>query len=146
MPLGMIERFVAALGSDFEVDRDMLRDALLHGRSCNIFFLPVVMKIDIFAVGQEPYDEVEFSRRRRALVNDAGDELVIKSPEDTILRKLLWYRAGGEVSDRQWRDVVEVLRVSGPELDTTYLRTWASRLRLTSSLERATAEAAEASR
>ena len=33
--------FVTALGADFEVDVDMLRDALLHGRTGNIFFLPV---------------------------------------------------------------------------------------------------------
>lgn len=40
----------------------MLRDALLHGRSCNIFFLPAVMKVDLFAIGPAPYDEIEFSK------------------------------------------------------------------------------------
>ena len=47
----------------------MLRDVLLHGRSCNIFYLPVVMKVDLFAVGPSPYDEVEFGRRRRIPVS-----------------------------------------------------------------------------
>jgi hypothetical protein len=61
----------------------------------------------------------------------------VKSPEDTILRKLLWYREGGEVSGKQWRDVVEVLRVSGPELDPAYLDAWASRLGVVALLARA---------
>src|ERR1700729_4006499 len=54
LPIGRIDRLVAELGPAFEVDRDMLRDALLHGRSCNIFYLPVVMKVDLFAVGPTP--------------------------------------------------------------------------------------------
>ena len=64
LPLGRIGALVAALGADFEVDVDMLRDALLHGRSANIFFLPSVLKIDLFALGPSPFDEAEFGRRR----------------------------------------------------------------------------------
>jgi hypothetical protein len=44
LAIGRIDRLVAELGPAFEVDTDMLHDALLHGRSCNIFYLPVVMK------------------------------------------------------------------------------------------------------
>jgi hypothetical protein len=140
LPIGRIDQLVAALGSEFEVDTDMLRDALLHGRSCNIFYLPVVMKVDIFGVGHDPYDAVEFSRRRPVAVR--GEEmLVLKSPEDTVLRKLLWYRAGNCVSDTQWRDIVAVLRVSGADLDDAYLSTWAGRLKLSELLDRAKAEA-----
>jgi hypothetical protein len=141
LPLGRIGEFVAALGEDFEVDVDMLRDALVHGRSCNIFYLPVVMKVDLFAVGPSPYDEVEFARRRRVQVRSTGETLLIKTPEDTVLRKLLWYREGGGVSERQWRDVVEVLRVSGGEMDRDYLAQWSGRVGISDLLERARAEA-----
>jgi hypothetical protein len=140
IPLGRIQAFVAALGVDFEVDVDMLRDALLHGRSCNIFFLPMVMKVDLFAVGPAPYDEVEFARRAPVRVRDTGETLVIKSAEDTVLRKLLWYRDGGHVSDRQWRDVLEVLRVSGDTMDFAYMTSWAERLRIEDLFARARLE------
>ncbi|MBN1605040.1 MAG: nucleotidyl transferase AbiEii/AbiGii toxin family protein [Polyangiaceae bacterium] len=140
LPFGRISELVRSLGSDFEVDRDMLKDALLHGGSCNIFHLPTVMKIDLFAIGPTPYDEVEFARRRAVAVRPGGAMLVVKSPEDTVLRKLLWYRAGGGVSDRQWRDVLEVLRVSGDGLDRGYLGDWADRLGITALLTRAVSE------
>jgi hypothetical protein len=62
-----VRTFVERLGSDFEVDQAMLRDALSRGGSANIFYLPMVTKIDIFGLGGTPYDEVEFARRRRSL-------------------------------------------------------------------------------
>ncbi len=65
----------------------------------------------------------------------------MKSPEDTVLRKLLWYRDGGEVSEKQWRVVVEVLRVSGPEIEAGYLDAWAAKLRIAHLLLRARADA-----
>lgn len=134
--------FAELLGPDFEVDQDALRDALTRGSCANIFYLPMVTKIDIFALGSSRYDEVEFSRRRKVRVRASGEELFVKAPEDTVLRKLLWYREGGEVSSKQWRDIVEVLRVSGGEIDHQYLSTWAERLRVDDLLTRAHAEAA----
>ena len=104
----------------------MLRHALLTGSTANIFYLPGVLKIDLFAIGNSAFDEAEFARRRPVVVRETGNTLVLKSPEDTVLRKLLWYRDGGGVSERQWRDVVQVLRISGPALDEHYLDTWAT--------------------
>jgi len=137
LPAGRIDAFRDALGSEFEVDTDMLRDAVLHARSANAFYLPVVMKIDFFGRGYEPFDDSEFSRRRPVVVRASGEAIVVKSAEDTVLRKLLWFREGGEVSEKQWRDIVSVLRVSGDAIDDAYLRSWASRLHLEVLLERA---------
>lgn len=141
LPLGRISAFVAALGPRYEVDVDMLRAALLHARSCNIFFLPSVMKVDLFAVGPDAYDATEFARRRAVVVRSTGETLYVKSPDDTVLRKLLWFRAGGGVSEKQWRDVVEVLRISGGLMDAAYLDTWATRLGIESLLAKARREA-----
>ncbi len=135
-----------ALGADFEVDVDMLRDALVHGTSSKIFYLPTVIKVDLFAVGAAPYDEVEFARRRPVVMRATGETLVVKTPEDTVLRKLLWCREGGCTSERQWRDVVEVLRVSGAGMEDAYVSQWAERLGTTRLLERAQAESSGAAR
>ena len=137
LPAGKVGELAAALGGDFEVDTDTLRDAVLHASCANAFYLPVVTKIDFFGRGYEPFDESEFSRRRSTIVTASGDSLVVKAPEDTVLRKLLWFREGGEVSDTQWRDIVSVLQISGDKMDQTYLATWAIRLRVRELLERA---------
>jgi hypothetical protein len=137
LPVGRIDALRDALGDEFEVDTDMLRDAVLHARSANAFYLPVVTKIDFFGRGYEPFDESEFSRRSSTVVGAAGQALFVKSAEDTVLRKLLWFREGGSVSEKQWRDIVGVLRISQKTLDNSYLDSWAVRLNLTELLARA---------
>ena len=97
-------------------------------------------KVDLFLRRNTPFDRSEFARRKTLEVRP-GESLSFKSPEDTVLRKLLWFRQGGGVSDKQWRDVVEVLRVSGPQLARDYLDTWAGRLTLTDLLARARSDA-----
>lgn len=139
LPLGKIASFRDELGSDFEVDADMLRTALMRASTANAFFLPLVIKIDFFGRGYEPFDEAEFSRRRAVQIRPSGERLMIKSPEDTVLRKLLWYRAGGEVSDKQWRDILSVLRISGDQMDGPYLNAWAKRLNVEGLLRKARA-------
>lgn len=143
MPTFRVAAFAKALGDDFEVDEGMLRDAVARGGSANIFYLPMVTKVDIFGIGDTPYDEVEFARRARVRIRSTGEELWVKSPEDTILRKLLWYRAGGEVSTKQWRDVVEVIRIRGVLLDGAHVDRWATRLGISDLVERARSESSE---
>ena len=94
----------------------------------------------VFGLGSTPYDEAEFARRRAVKVRASGEQLVLKSPEDTVLRKLLWYQSGGSVSERQWRDVVEVLRISGRAMDESYLDRWANQLGLSELLQKARSE------
>lgn len=98
----------------------------------------VFTKVDLFGIGSEAFDESEFSRRIRIEVKTSS-YLWMKSPEDSVLRKLLWYQQGGQVSDRQWRDVRGILRVSAEILDREYLKLWARRLGVDPLLSRASA-------
>jgi len=125
-----------ALGANFYIDTTALRDAVRERRSWNIIHLPTVIKVDLLMRGTSDYDQVEFSRRRQEEVRP-GELLFIKSAEDTVLRKLLWYQAGGGISDRQWRDLVGVLRHSGDSMDSEYLERWAKSLTLSELLRRA---------
>jgi hypothetical protein len=59
---------------------------------CNGYYLPLFTKLDLYVVGRLPFDRSEFERRQRVIVRDDGRTLVVKTPEDTISRKLLWYR------------------------------------------------------
>lgn len=120
--------FVAALGPAFDVDEEALRRAVRERGSWNVIHVPTVTKVDLFVRRDEPFDRSEFARRQRVEVREKS--LFVKSPEDTVLRKLLWFRSGGGVSDRQWRDLVEVLRHSRALIDDAYLDEWAGRLGL----------------
>jgi hypothetical protein len=77
--------------------------------------------------------------RRVAVALPALDteRVPVISAEDTILAKLHWYRAGGEVPDRQWRDIAGMFAASGDYLDRGYLERWAQALGLTDLYQRA---------
>jgi hypothetical protein len=64
----------------------------------------------------------------------------VTTAEDILLAKLCWYRDGGQVSDRQWRDIVGVVTTC-TSLDSAYLQQWAARLGVTDLLKKAQADA-----
>jgi hypothetical protein len=77
-----------------------------------------MVKIDVFVNRGRPFDEQAFDRASPVRFAEGPDaqSINVASPEDTVLAKLEWFRAGGEVSERQWADVVGVLRVKAREI------------------------------
>jgi len=129
---------VRALGSEFYADAEMIRDAVRERSSFNVIHKPTMFKVDVFIPKGRPFDRSQFARRIvQSLTEEGTDEIYIASPEDNILAKLQWYRLGGEVSDRQWNDILSVLRVQGERLDRPYLCRWAKELGVTDLLEEA---------
>jgi len=137
-----IQPLVAALSEEFYVDEEMMRDALRRRSSFNLIHYATAFKVDIFIRKIRPFDQMQLERRKLAvIVADPEQSVYVLSPEDTLLAKLEWYRLGGEVSERQWRDVLGILQVREGELDLDYVRTWARELQVTDLLERALNEA-----
>jgi hypothetical protein len=134
-----VKPFVSALTAEFYVDEDMIRDALARGASFNVVHLATMFKADIFSFVREPWMEEEMARGRvETLPTDAGTmNIRFASPEDTLLHKLVWFRLGGEVSDRQWGDVLGIIKIQGDRLDAAYLAQWAVVLKVDDLLARA---------
>ena len=131
------------LGKDFFADEVMIANAIRQGISFNILHKKTMFKVDIFPSKGRAYDRSQFQRRMAyTLAEETGQKAYVASPEDNILAKLEWYRLGGEISDRQWQDILSVLRVQGDRIDREYLRRWAESLKLSDLLERALDEAA----
>jgi hypothetical protein len=59
----------------------------------------------------------------------------------TTPRDAAWFRDRGSVSDRQWRDVVAILRTRAGALDTQYLETTAEAVGLDALLSEAVEDA-----
>src|SRR5581483_2101119 len=137
-----LQPFVAALQDEFYVDDEMIAEAIQRRSSFNIIHRETMFKVDVFIPRPRPFLESQFARaQRQTFTFETEIGAKIASPEDIILSKLEWYRMGGEVSDRQWRDILGVLKVRAGELDLAYLRKWANELKVGDLLERALKEA-----
>ena len=117
---GRLEELVSLLDADYYVSIDMVRDAAARGSSFNLLHHESGMKIDLFALGDNVLDRRQIERR--VLVElDSGASIRVGAADDQVLRKLYWYRMGREVSERQWRDVLSILRVQGSRIDRVEL-------------------------
>jgi hypothetical protein len=138
MRLEHIQPLVEALSKEFYADDEMMRDAIEHQSSFNLIHYETAFKVDIFIRKARAFDQMQLDRRRMSVIaTDPEQSVYVTSPEDVILSKLEWYRMGGEVSDRQWRDILGVLKTREGELDLNYLRKWAKELKVSDLLERA---------
>lgn len=142
MRLEHLEPFVSALKNEFYVDDEMIAESIQRNGSFNIIHRGSAFKVDVFIPRRRPFLQSQLARARTQTFHlDTEFSARFASPEDTILSKLEWYRMGDEVSDRQWRDVIGVLKTQAGELDLVYLRKWAAELNVADLFERALSEA-----
>jgi len=143
MRLEHVQPLVAVLSPEFYADDEMMRGAIEHHSSFNLIHYETSFKVDVFIPKARAFDRMQLGRRASATVaTDPERSLYVTSPEDVILSKLEWYRMGGEVSDRQWRDILGVLKTQAGRIDLDYLREWAKELKVSDLLKRALTESA----
>ncbi len=131
-----VEHLVEKLQAEFIIDADMIYDAIKRRGCFNIIHLETMFKVDIFILKNNPYEIMEFTRRKPELISDPDTYVNVATPEDIILNKLLWYKDGGGVSERQWEDAKGIVKVQGDYLDYQYLEYWAGILGLKELLDR----------
>jgi hypothetical protein len=85
----------------------------------------------------------EFSRiqlnRRRTIPIAPDRDVYFASPEDVIINKLIWGKKSQ--SEKQWRDVLSIMKTQRETLEYDYLREWADNLGIMSDYFKATIEA-----
>lgn len=134
--------FVAATEADFHVLEESVHRAVRERSSFNVIHEGMLIKADFYVSSDDPLHRAQFARARRVALRPGTDsEVEMASPEDVVIHKLRWYRMGGDVSDRQWRDVLGVLKVQGARLERDYMDALARQLQLSELLARAIEEA-----
>jgi hypothetical protein len=129
MPSAKTSGFVLAMQKKFYIDLDTVMRAVQTRSSFNAIHLESVQKIDFFICGQDDYAFEEMRRRLQIAVDEAEEQKIcIASPEDIILQKLLWYKLGSLISERQWNDTLGVIKVQRGRLDREYVNRWAKAL------------------
>ena len=143
--LGQIDALAGALDKDFVVEPPAMREAVLRRSSFNIIDREEVFKLDVFVPGADPLARSQMDRRMRyELAGAPGATLYLCCAEDTVAHKLYWYQLGGRVSERQWTDALNVLRVQAGALDMDYLNRVAAARGVAELLDKALAEAQSA--
>lgn len=137
-----VPALVAAFSPAFYVEEEALRRAVRTRGTANLIEQQTQLKVDLFVAGGTPLDEQQL-RRRHEVNLGAGRIIHVHPPEDILLQKLRWYRLGGEQSERQWRDILGIIRVQGARLDRDYLFENAPALEVSDLLARALGAASQ---
>jgi hypothetical protein len=131
------------LGRGFYFDTEHALEAIGRRSGFNLLHFASAIKVDLFLPQSTPFDRAAFAREHRIALDDPVQprSIAFSTAEDILLHKLRWYELGGRSSERQWGDVLGILRVQ-TGLDMEYLRYWAAELGLSGLLEEAQAQAA----
>jgi len=132
----------AALADRFYADEELMRDAVAARAAFNLIHLESGAKLDVFVAGDARLDVEQLEHAVLRKLGPHESRLYrVTSPELLVLRKLARYRLGGEGSERQWRDVLGILRVQGETLDAARMDGLAAETELSDLLARARRDA-----
>ena len=141
--LDQVELIHERLRGRYYIDRLLIRSAVINRGHFNAIHLDSMFKVDVFVPSDSDLlSQQQLSRHLPEKLSPDSDAIVyVATAEDTLLAKLIWYGKGDRLSDRQWADVVGIIRLQGDRLDQVYLEDWAAKLGLTELLFQALDEA-----
>lgn len=122
-----LTRFILSLPEkSYYADLEGAIESLRRRSQFNVIDYATGWKVDFIIPPLDEFHVEEFSRRR--VIDVDGIKLSIVSPEDIVIAKLLWAKAGE--SELQLRDAATVVRLQSTTLDVRYVEKWVRRLGL----------------
>ena len=121
---------LAMLGADYYASETAIRSAIMQQSSFNLIHFSTSFKVDIFVSKGSNFDLSALHRAQVVQVGTPGNEIevVLASVEDIMIAKLLGYRAGNEVSERQWDDLTRLVKLRRSSLEIQYVQAWAEKM------------------
>lgn len=120
---GQGRKLAALLNEEFYIDGDTAEQAIRDRRSFNVIHLETMFKVDVFVSRGDAFSRRAMASRLVRVVSESPPlSLPVATAEDTVAHKLFWYRQADEASDKQWSDLVGVLKTMGRALDLARLR------------------------
>lgn len=133
-----ILKLKALLEEEYYIDEDMINGAINSFSSFNLIHFETAFKIDIFIYKDEPHQRNAIERKVKDKFDEELDlEYYFSAPEDIIIAKLQWFIQGNKVSERQWLDIIGVIKVQAQNLDISYLESWSKKLGIYTLLKKA---------
>ncbi|MDD5132808.1 MAG: hypothetical protein PHH44_09140 [bacterium] len=114
--------------NEFYIDPDMIKEAIRKKHQFNIIHPASGLKVDVIIRHDTPFDKSRFQRVRR-LKPAESFQANFAAPEDVIIKKMEYYKAGG--SEKHLRDITAILKITGENIDREYISQWADSLGLT---------------
>lgn len=138
-----ITDFVNMLSESYYIEEEPIREAINLNSSFNLIHLDSIIKIDVFTHKRDPFNRAAIDRKLKDFLveGDKESDYYFASPEDIILNKLRWYEMSDRVSERQWLDIIGVIKVQGDFLNKEYLLKWSIFLDVSKLLKDAFSEA-----
>ncbi|PNW51296.1 UNVERIFIED_CONTAM: hypothetical protein BEN50_10830 [Euhalothece sp. KZN 001] len=136
----LIPQLIEIMQTDFYISEIAVEDALNNrASSFNIIHLQSALKADIYPIrDNDLFRQSAIARRQKINLVDSPElSFNICTAEDIVLQKLIWYQTTGQISQKQWRDILGVLKLQGERLDFQYMRYWSEALRIVQLLENA---------
>ncbi len=129
LPPERVAEFCAGFPShEFYVSAAAVTEAVRARHQFNVLHPASGLKVDFIVLTDSEFDRSRHQRGRRLAVLPERS-VSFASPEDVILKKMVYYELGG--SDKHLRDIAGVIRIQGQALDRAYIEAWATKLGVT---------------
>jgi len=128
-----VPAIVQAFTPGFFIQEMSVRNALRPPYQFNAIDEQSPLKVDIWSLRPEPFEQEMF--RRRMVIDLEGQPMSVATPEDTLLHKLYWNKLSP--SERQLGDAAGIFAVqTEANLDLIYMRHWAAEIGVSDTLEK----------
>lgn len=117
------DTFLSLPHDEFLVDILQIENALNGLNQFNVLHLPTMLKLDFWLLTDESFDKERFKRRMKLKV--FKQPMTFSTAEDTILKKLLWYKESK--IEKHFIDAAFIYQIQLEKLDNQYLKLWAEK-------------------